>query len=228
MSPVRSGVGGKRDRRPPSLARPAGESARTKYGKPATINRCRATARATREVSIVIHRRPQCSAAYAVVPAPQVGSSTRSPGSVVISRQRSMILVSVWTTYILSEMFPAVSSHQLESSTIGKSLLKNLYPSPTRVFITRSASCRRAISARLVRQECVAFGSTATPSRQRDRKPSIVGDTCVGQVLDSKHVCSCRKGHGLALLVRCECSLGSIGKSAPECQLLRVLSRSVG
>jgi len=44
---------------------------------------------ATREVSQVIQRRPHFSAAKAVVPEPQVGSRTRSPGSVVMSMQRS-------------------------------------------------------------------------------------------------------------------------------------------
>ena len=48
--------------------------------------RARASASATREVSIVIQRRPHCSATNAVVPEPQVGSSTRSPGSVAISK----------------------------------------------------------------------------------------------------------------------------------------------
>ena len=38
---------------------------------------------------MVIQRRPHCSATKAVVPEPQVGSSTRSPGSVVMRRQRS-------------------------------------------------------------------------------------------------------------------------------------------
>src|ERR1700687_4259135 len=48
--------------------------------------RARASANATREVSIVIQRRPHCSATVAVVPEPQVGSSTKSPGSVAIRR----------------------------------------------------------------------------------------------------------------------------------------------
>ena len=47
--------------------------------------RARASASATREVSIVIQRRPHCSATVAVVPEPQVGSSTRSPGSEAIN-----------------------------------------------------------------------------------------------------------------------------------------------
>ena len=64
----------------------------------AAIRRVRARASATRLVSIVIHRRPHCSATYAVVPDPHVGSSTRSPGSVVMRRQRSMTFVVVWTT----------------------------------------------------------------------------------------------------------------------------------
>ena len=50
-----------------------------------------ASASATREVSMVIQRRPHCSATVAVVPEPQVGSSTRSPGSVAMRRQRSMM-----------------------------------------------------------------------------------------------------------------------------------------
>jgi hypothetical protein len=56
--------------------------------------RARANASATRDVSIVIQRRPHCSATYAVVPEPQVGSRTRSPGSVDISTHR-------WTTFVL-------------------------------------------------------------------------------------------------------------------------------
>src|ERR1035437_9361789 len=38
--------------------------------------RARASASATREVSMVIQRRPHCSATVAVVPEPHVGSST--------------------------------------------------------------------------------------------------------------------------------------------------------
>ena len=59
------------------------------------MTRARASARATREVSMVIQRRPHCSATYAVVPEPQVGSRTRSPGSVVINTQRSTTLAVV-------------------------------------------------------------------------------------------------------------------------------------
>ena len=44
---------------------------------------------------MVIQRRPHCSATVAVVPEPQVGSTTKSPGSVVIRIQRSTILVDV-------------------------------------------------------------------------------------------------------------------------------------
>ena len=57
-----------------------------------------AKAKATRDVSIVIHRRPQFSATVAVVPEPQVGSRTKSPGSVAISMQRSTMRSLVWTT----------------------------------------------------------------------------------------------------------------------------------
>jgi len=64
----------------------------------AAIRRVRASASATRLVSIVIQRLPHCSATYAVVPEPQVGSRTRSPGSVVMRRQRATTLGLVWTT----------------------------------------------------------------------------------------------------------------------------------
>ena len=63
--------------------------------------RARARAKATREVSMVIQRRPHCSATYAVVPEPQVGSRTRSPGSVAMRRQRWITSWFVWTTYCL-------------------------------------------------------------------------------------------------------------------------------
>ena len=42
--------------------------------------RARASASATREVSMVIHRRPHCSATVAVVPEPQVGSEPARQG----------------------------------------------------------------------------------------------------------------------------------------------------
>jgi hypothetical protein len=61
----------------------------------AVSRRWRARASGTRLVSIVIQRRPHCSATYAVVPDPQVGSRTRSPGSVVIKTQRCTTLVLV-------------------------------------------------------------------------------------------------------------------------------------
>ena len=53
---------------------------------------------ATREVSIVTHRRPHCSATTAVVPEPQVISSTKSPGSVAINMQRRTADRAVCTT----------------------------------------------------------------------------------------------------------------------------------
>ena len=68
--------------------------------------RARAKAMATREVSAVIQGRPHCSATYAVVPEPQVGSRTRSPGSVVINTQRSTTRTFVWTTNTLESPKP--------------------------------------------------------------------------------------------------------------------------
>ncbi len=89
-------------------------------------NRCRAMAAATRELSTVIHRRPHCSATNAVVPLPHVGSSTRSPGSVVINMQRWIIFVAVWTTYTRS-LAPPVSSQTLVKADCPKSVLKRRY-----------------------------------------------------------------------------------------------------
>ena len=54
------------------------------------IRRCFARVIDTRDVSQVIQRRPHCSATYAVVPDPHVGSKTEIAGSVVIRSARSM------------------------------------------------------------------------------------------------------------------------------------------
>src|SRR3989304_1250169 len=103
--------------------------------------RARASASATREVSIVIQRRPHCSAAKAVVPEPQVGSRTRSPGSVVISRQRSITLGLVCTTYIFfsPNVEGTVSVQMLFIMPIGKSFAYLLYfsqfPTATSLFL---------------------------------------------------------------------------------------------
>ena len=81
----------------------------------AVISRVLAMFSAMRLVSLVIQRRPHCSATWAVVPLPQVGSSTRSPGSVVIRMQRWTTFAVVWTTYTFSSANPAtvVSSQKL-------------------------------------------------------------------------------------------------------------------
>ncbi len=55
-----------------------------------------------------------------VVPLPQVGSRTRSPGSVVIKMQRWTISGLVCTTYVGSEA-PPKASHQLDRDLKGKS-----------------------------------------------------------------------------------------------------------
>src|SRR2546427_6504249 len=84
--------------------------------------RARASASATREVSMVIQRRPHCSATYAVVPEPQVGSRTRSPGSVHISKHRCITLGAVCTTYSFAIPLPvAVSCHKFVKYEQGKS-----------------------------------------------------------------------------------------------------------
>ena len=70
-----------------------------KYSNLAVRTRSRASASATRLVSIVTQRRPHFSETAAVVPDRQVGSNTRSPGSVVMRTQRSMIFGFVSTTY---------------------------------------------------------------------------------------------------------------------------------
>jgi hypothetical protein len=61
----------------------------------AARRRWRDKANGTRLVSMVIQRRPHCSATYAVVPLPHVGSKTKSPGSVVIRIQRCRSFVGV-------------------------------------------------------------------------------------------------------------------------------------
>src|SRR5438094_1825252 len=84
------------------------------------MSRVRASVRATRLVSMVIHRRPHCSATYALVPLPQVGSRTRSPGSVVIRTQRFMTSSLVCTTYD-GLAAPPNPSHKLLNARAGKS-----------------------------------------------------------------------------------------------------------
>ena len=64
-------------------------------GKVAVSSGCRARASGTRLVSIVIQRRPHCSATYAVVPLPQVGSSDEVAGVSRHKAHRSAILVLV-------------------------------------------------------------------------------------------------------------------------------------
>ena len=61
-----------------------------------------------------------------VVPEPQVGSSTRSPGSVVMRRHRAIAFGFVSTTYTLSDANPAVtvSDHALLIGNAGKSSIK--------------------------------------------------------------------------------------------------------
>ena len=101
-----------------------------------------ASDKATRLVSMVIQRRPHCSATKAVVPLPHVGSSTRSPGSVVINMQRSMILCDVWTTYNLSDANPAivVSVQRLVKGVTGKSANSLTYLRVRPIKSTRSES----------------------------------------------------------------------------------------
>jgi hypothetical protein len=108
--------------------------------------RARANASATREVSMVIQRRPHCSATNAVVPEPQVGSHTRSPGSVIMSTHRSRTRETVWTTYRFGSVLLApllVSSHTLAIGITGKSSRKRLYFSVEPVGMTRAAWRRR-------------------------------------------------------------------------------------
>src|ERR1700724_3752796 len=108
------------------------------------MTRARARARATREVSIVIHRRPHCSATYAVVPEPQVGSRTRSPGSVAIKIQRSTTAEAVWTTYVLS-LAPLKSFQMFVRVETEKSPNERAYRIDVESGISRVALRRRAI-----------------------------------------------------------------------------------
>src|SRR6185436_16800348 len=101
--------------------------------------RARANASATREVSIVIQRRPHCSATTEVVPEPQVGSSTRSPGSVVMRTQRATTARLVWTTYVFLSAKPevTVSSQKLLRGKTGKSLINRTYRREDPIAIKR-------------------------------------------------------------------------------------------
>src|SRR5579871_5760448 len=114
--------------------------------------RARASANATRDVSMVIQRRPHCSATKAAVPEPHVGSRTRSPGSVAIKTQRSVTLVLVWTTYILGSPNPAVvvSSHWLVSEKTRKSSKKRTYLNVLPAANRRDAFLSRSIPSRFV------------------------------------------------------------------------------
>ena len=97
----------------------------TACGKTDDTKRCRATLIATRDVSQVSHRRPVISADAAVVPDPQVGSNTRSLGSVVIRMHLSSVDRDVWTTKIFGSLrlwiAPPMSSHTLDIGNAGKS-----------------------------------------------------------------------------------------------------------
>src|SRR5262249_5525070 len=119
----------------------------------------------TRLVSMVIHRRPHCSATYAVVPEPHVGSRMRSPGSVVISMQRSMILGLVWTTYFLSGMKLLITSSQkFVVGKTGKSSRNLTYPARLPDPSTRSASNRRRMPLSFVFQRLCIVGRYSFPA----------------------------------------------------------------
>ena len=136
------------------------------HGKVAVSSRCRASASGTRDVSMVIQRRPHCSATYAVVPEPQVGSRTRSPGSVVIRRQRWMTFTLVWTTYALSRASKPhfVSSQTLPISETAKSSMYRMYESDLSRCMTRRAATRRCIPSIVVFQFASLPGWKDLPS----------------------------------------------------------------
>ena len=105
---------------------------------------------------MVIHRRPHCSATKAVVPEPQVGSSTRSPGSVAMRIQRSMTFALVWTTYAFSSVNAPVwvSVHRSEIGLTAKSSMKRTYESEFGVgYPSLQALARRFIPGTLVFQK---------------------------------------------------------------------------
>ena len=131
--------------------------------------RCRASASATREVSIVIQRRPHCSATKAVVPEPQVGSSTRSPGSVDISMQRSTPWCRLHDVDLVGPSSGSpVSSQMLLSGNAGKSSRNRTYAS---VFLR---PCTRR-AARVV--PCLArWSSTDSAVGGEDRAVDLTGN----------------------------------------------------
>ena len=126
----------------------------------------------------MIQRRPHFSAHHAVVPEPQVGSNTRSPGSEVIRRQRSTTLVLVWTTYTFSSVkLPVrVSVQRLPRSLYGKSEAKRRYSIgcwPRRGY--GSASARRSNPVGIVRFPVRVSSRAVDPcprTRKRLRLPS--------------------------------------------------------
>src|SRR5436190_20197030 len=103
---------------------------------------------------MVIHLRPHCSATYAVVPLPHVGSRTRSPGSVVIRTQREITLVDDCTTYNFSSprLDIIVSDHAVLSGITGKSSRYRLYANSCVRAISRPAHSHFFIPSGLVDQ----------------------------------------------------------------------------
>ncbi len=134
-------------------------------------SRWRASASGTREVSIVIQRRPHFSDTCAVVPEPHEGSRTKSPGIVESRMQRSTILLFVCTTYSLSSTKPpvAVSAHRLDIGRNAKSSQKRAKYSPPDVACSRLASARPDIPAGVVPHHR-APGANFLPSNSNSKR----------------------------------------------------------
>src|SRR5690606_1960421 len=127
------------------------------------MRRALARASATLDVSITIQRRPHCSATYAVVPEPQVGSSTKSPGSVVIKIQRLTTSGLVSTTYV-GFAGPLSWVQRLLSGTTGESVQYCRAYNRRPVPLKRPARARRNIpSGHLTDQWRPLGGSYTTP-----------------------------------------------------------------
>src|SRR5579885_118095 len=146
------------------------------------MRRCFANVSATRDVSHVIHRRPNFSALAAVVPEPQVGSKTRSPGSVVITRHLSTTLGLVSTTYrfFLPNPLIAVSFQMQSISTTGKSSRYLLYRRVLPTSISRLAVASLAIPPVLTPgfQWLLAGHSKRCPRHSKNRSLGSEGPPC--------------------------------------------------
>ena len=116
----------------------------------------------------MIHRRPHCSATNAVVPEPHVGSRTRSPGSVDISRHRSTTLRCRLNDVELVAVRTALPCRvRPDCSQAGRHGKSSMIPDVAEVFPSRERgrhATSRSMPSRLVFHPPVAGRRKAFPS----------------------------------------------------------------